>query len=73
MSRPPSQSYLLRLWRENQRAPLRATLVLVARPEVVQHFADLEAMYAFLRAQAGEEPDISEQWDRPCWSPPEMS
>jgi hypothetical protein len=63
MSRPPSQSYLLRLWREHAGSPLRATLVLVARPEVQQHFADLEALCAFLRAQTGQEVDVSGTWD----------
>ena len=62
MSRPPPQSYLLRLWREHPSAPLRATLVPVARPEAQQHFADLEALCAFLQAQAGEEPDAPAQW-----------
>ena len=45
-------SYLLRLWREHQGAPLRVTLIAVAQPDAHQHFADLEALCAFLRAQA---------------------
>lgn len=57
MARPPPQSYLLRLWREHAGAPMRATLVGVAKPEMQQHFADLEALCAFLRAQAGTESD----------------
>ena len=73
MSRPPPQSYLLRLWREHQGAPLRATLVLVAQPDLQQHFADLEALYAFLQAQASEEPGVPEQWNALYSSPPEIS
>jgi hypothetical protein len=54
MSQPP-QSYLLRLWREDESAPLRATLIAVAQPEAPpQHFASLATLYAFLRSQAGE-------------------
>ena len=55
MSRPPPKAYLLRLWREHQGAQLRATLVPVARPDLQQHFADLGALYVFLRAQADAE------------------
>lgn len=74
MSRPPSQSYLLRLWREHQGAPLRATLVFVAQPNVQQHFTDLEALYAFLRAQSSEEAGgAPDHTNTPCWPPPEMS
>ena len=55
MSRPAPRAYLLRLWRERQGAPLRATLVPVAAPEAQQHFADLDALHAFLCAQAGQD------------------
>jgi hypothetical protein len=55
MTRPPPQAYLLRLWREHQGAPLRATLVPVGKPEAQQHFADLDSLHAFLCAQAGQE------------------
>ena len=55
MTRPAPQAYLLRLWREHQGAPLRATLVPVARPEAQQHFADLGSLHAFLCAQSGQE------------------
>jgi hypothetical protein len=60
MSRPPPQSYLLRLWREHQGAPLRATLVPVARPDLQQHFADVGALYAFLCAQADADPMLKD-------------
>lgn len=52
MSRPPAQSYLLRLWREHDGAPLHATLIPVGRPDLPQHFATLEALFSFLLAQA---------------------
>lgn len=71
MARPPSQSYLLRLWREHPAAPLRATLVLVANPKVQQHFADVEALCAFLRAQADEEPNLHDDWNTPYCTPSE--
>jgi hypothetical protein len=63
MSRPSPQSYLLRLWREHADAPMRATLIAVSQPEAQQHFADLEALCAFLRAQAGQEPSMNDTWD----------
>jgi hypothetical protein len=54
MSQPP-HSYLLRLWREGETAPLRATLIAVAQPEAPpRHFASLAALYAYLRDLAGE-------------------
>jgi hypothetical protein len=54
MSQSP-QSYLLRLWREREAAPLRATLIAVAEPEAPpRHFASLAALYAYLRELAGE-------------------
>jgi hypothetical protein len=53
MTRPPSKSYLLRLWREHAGAPLRATLIDVTQPDTQQHFATLEALVAFLQAGAG--------------------
>ena len=73
MPHPPPQSYLLRLWREHAGAPLRATLVPVGKPEVQQHFADLEALCAFLRAQAGEGPVVNDAWDTTYCTPSETS
>jgi hypothetical protein len=61
MPRPPPQSFLLRLWREQAGAPLRATLVPVAQPAAQRHFADLEALYAFLCEQTGAEPIVSDE------------
>jgi hypothetical protein len=51
----PAQSYLLRLWREREAAPLRATLISVAQPEAPpRHFASLAELCAFLRIQDSE-------------------
>jgi hypothetical protein len=60
MPKSTHHSYLLRLWREQEGAPMRATLVAVARPEERQHFADLDALCTFLRAQASTEPDLND-------------
>ena len=73
MAGPPPQSYLLRLWREHLGAPLRATLVPVARPEAQQHFADLEALCAFLQAQASDEPARHDDWNITYCTPSEIS
>jgi hypothetical protein len=51
MARPPPRSFLLRLWREQDDAPLRATLIDVAQPAETRHFAALEALMAFLQTQ----------------------
>ena len=51
MSHPP-QSYLLRLWREREAAPLRATLIAVAQPDERRHFDTLEDCFTYLREQA---------------------
>jgi hypothetical protein len=55
MPHPTQHSYLLRLWREHPGARTRATLIPVGQSLVPQHFADLEALCAFLRDQSGEE------------------
>lgn len=52
MARPPPQSFLLRLWREQGAAPPRATLIPVAHPRTPRHFTTLDALLAFLRAAA---------------------
>ena len=57
MGRPPPQSYLLRLWRERPGTSVRATLIAVSQPDAHLHFTDLDALCAFLRAQADAEPD----------------
>jgi hypothetical protein len=66
-------SYLLRLWREQEGAPMRATLVAVARPEERQHFADLDALCAFLRAHSGQEPDAHDDEGTTYCTPSETS
>lgn len=50
-AREPPQSFLLRLWREQADAPLRATLIPVAQPQTPRHFATLEALHASLCAE----------------------
>lgn len=45
------KSYLLRLWRDHAGAPWRATVMSVARPSEQQHFANVDALLAFLIAQ----------------------
>jgi hypothetical protein len=59
MSQPTHHSYLLRLWRDDASTFWRATLIAVALPEEQRHFATLEALCAFLIAQANpsSEPD----------------
>ena len=73
MPHPPPQSYLLRLWREQPGTRVRATLILVGRPEEHQHFADLDALCAFLRARAGEEPGGQDTWNTPYCTPSESN
>jgi hypothetical protein len=66
----PAQSYLLRLWREGDAAPLRATLIAVAQPDAAQHFASLAALFAFLREVAGELTGTADEPDTThCTSP----
>jgi hypothetical protein len=59
MSQSP-QSYLLRLWREHEAAPLCVTLIAVAQPGERCHFDTLEDCFAYLREQAAapNEPSI---------------
>jgi hypothetical protein len=52
LSQVPTQSFLLRLWRERSDAPWRVTLVAVAQPETRRHFDTLEDCFAYLREQA---------------------
>lgn len=59
--RQPPHSYLLRLWREDETAPLRATLIDVTQPNAAQHFASLAALYAYLRKLADETLDTTDQ------------
>jgi hypothetical protein len=73
MPLPPPQSYLLRLWRERPGAPMRATLIAVGHPDAHQHFADLDALCAFLRAQAEQEAGLNDAWDTTYCTPSEIS
>jgi hypothetical protein len=56
MPEPTHASYLLRLWRDYASSAWRAMLVDVARPSEHQHFATLDALFAFLTAQTGPTP-----------------
>jgi len=73
MSRLSPQSYLLRLWREHPDAPMRATLIAVGQSDAHQHFADLNALCAFLRAQAGAEPDLYDDRNTTYCTPSQSS
>lgn len=53
-------SFLLRIWRPNTRSPWHVTVVDVAQPGERQHFATLDALFAFLTAQTGPAP-VAEQ------------
>ena len=58
------QSYLLRLWRDNPRAPWQASLQSTATEETIR-FPDVEQMWAFLQAQMTEEGDPPEEEKNP--------
>jgi hypothetical protein len=73
MARPPPQSYLLRLWREQPDAPVRATVIAVGQPDAHLHFADLDALCAFLRTQAGAKSDLNDDRDTTYCTPSETS
>jgi hypothetical protein len=62
MARPPPQSFLLRLWREQADAPLHATLIPVSEPQTPRHFATLDELCVFLQAQSGEAAAMIEHW-----------
>jgi len=66
-------SYLLRLWRDHTGAPWRATLIDGTQPEERRHFATLDALCAFLRAQAGEVPGANGERDTTYCTPSESS
>ena len=84
MTEPTHHSYLLRLWRDHAGAPLWTTLIDVAQPDERRHFANLDALCAFLIAQASpagvltkKEPGQSSERDGdhctpddPCWEDP---
>lgn len=49
-AQPTYLSYLLRVWRDHQQAPWRASLESTATGDV-RRFGDLEAMWIFLQIQ----------------------
>ena len=55
----------MRLWRDHTRAPWRALVIDVARPGEHQHFATLDALFAFLTTQTGPAPPAHEQMSAP--------
>ena len=71
MTERNQRSFLLRLWREHPGAPLRATLIAVGQPDARQHFATLDALFAFLRAQVGEGPGANDERDTAYCTPSE--
>ena len=64
MTKPLQHSYLLRLWREQAGAPMRATLIAVESPDKPRHFANLDELFALLSAQAYP---VTPASDRPQW------
>ncbi len=52
-------SYLLRLWRDSETGPWRASLESTGHAEI-KTFPSLEALFAFLKAQLGEVEDQNE-------------
>jgi hypothetical protein len=65
MTKPMQHSYLLRLWSHHAGAPMRATLIEVARPDKPRHFATLDELFAFLNAQTDPfvRADDRSEWD----------
>jgi hypothetical protein len=61
MPEPTHASYLLRLWRGHASSAWRAMLVDVARPGEHQHFATLDALFAFLTTQTDSAPPVQQQ------------
>lgn len=51
MSEQTQHSFLLRVWRGSPKAPWRANLINVARPDERYHFASLDELYAFIEQQ----------------------
>ena len=58
------QSYLLRLWRDNPRAPWQASLQSTATEETL-HFADVGQMWDYLQAQMAGESNPPEEGENP--------
>jgi hypothetical protein len=52
MTKPMQRSYLLRLWRDHARAPMRATLIAVECPDKPRPFASMDELFAFLNRRA---------------------
>jgi hypothetical protein len=72
-------SFLLRLWRDHARAPWRAMVIDTAWPDEHQHFATLDALFAFLTTQTHPAPSACEQvsapneWEHGHYTPDNVS
>ena len=73
-------SYLLRIWRDHTRSPWHAMVVDVARPGAHQHFATLDALFAFLTTQTGAAPPtrheqvcVPIEWEHNYYTPHNVS
>ena len=73
MPEPIHHSYMLRLWRERSEEPWRVTLIAVVQPDERRHFDTLASCFAFLRAQAGANPDLNDDRDTTYCTPLESS
>lgn len=71
MTERKTHSFLLRLWRDHPGAPWRATLIDGTQPEERRHFATLDALCAFLQAQAGDVPGTNDERDTAYCNPSE--
>lgn len=65
MSNLTHGSYLLRIWRPDTRSPWHVMVVDVARPGEHQHFATLDALFAFLTTRTDLAPPLPEQMGTP--------
>jgi hypothetical protein len=54
MPSAPPKSFLLRLWREQHDAPLRATLIDVAKADTPRHFPTLTECFDWLHEQTSK-------------------
>ena len=73
MTKSMQRSYLLRLWRNDDGAPMRATLITVERPDERRHFVNLDELFAFLNGQAYSvtSADDRAKWDGDHCTPDE--
>ena len=65
MAESTHASYLLRIWRSQASSAWRAMVVDVARPGEHQHFATLDALFAFLTTQTNPALAVQQQMSAP--------